>query len=419
MSEIELLPPIGVFGGTDNVIARKQAMMFYNQMADARDTMHKYLNSKSCWVNPSETMLTDERTGRKVKPRTIYIGEESMNGAPLPTWEMPVVSLDKMVESAKVRKQGTYASMTDIDKAKFNPYEPEFQESLKYYYDHLTSASMTSQDFATINNVTLTGTLVNNTMRQYSLQDACTVENTTDITFREYAVSRFQIEAEVGELSRTEPKKMAFTKTEFLMRKSQGEIQWSDEFLMQNYLFDPLALSRANMTSDAERIKALKILILLNAFNDTSGNDMTAFVSNTNRSNYNPIRAVGLVRMAIEQTNYGKLNTAVINPVTEADWLSNSFVRDLSGGNQVLATDPGTSALPGLTGLQVYVDSIVPIGLLHLYDKNYVVRKQGPVRTEQYRIPQIGGNGLIYRDYNNCYIRDISTGATLVGLSPP
>lgn len=417
MSEnIELLPQIGFSG--DNIIARKQAMMFYNQMADARDTMKKYLNSKSVWYNPSETMLTDERTGRKVKPKTIYVGEEAQNGAPIPTWEMPVLNVDKMVESAKVRQQGTYASMTDIDKAKFDPYESEFQEPLKFYYDQLTSSSMTSQDFSTINNATLTGTLLNNTMRQYAIQNACTVENTTDITFREYAVNRFQIEAEVGELSRTEPKKMAFTKQEFLMRKSQGEIQWSDEFLMQNYLFDPLALSRANMTSDAERIKAVKILLLLNEFSDTGGNDLTAFVASTNRSNYNPIRAVGLIRMTVEQTNYGRLDTAVLNPVTEADWLSNSFVRDLSGGNTVLQSDPGTSSLPGLTGLSVFVDPMVPTGVLHLYDKRYLIRKQGPVRTEQYRIPQLGANGLIYRDYNNAYIRDLATGATLTTLSP-
>lgn len=417
MSQLELLPTIGT-GTTNNIYSNKQAWMFYNQYADARDKLKSYLNSKSCWANTSDTMLTDERTGRKVKPRTIYIGEESMNGAPMPTWEMPVINLDKMVDSANVRKQGTYASMTDIDKAKYNPYEPEFQEPLKLYYDWLTSASMTSQDFATINNVTLTGTLLNNTMRQYAIQNACTVENTTDITFREYQVGRFQIEPEVGELSRTEPKKMSFTKTEFLMRKSQGEIQWSDEFLMQNYLFDPIALARANMTSDAERVKAVKILILLNAFNDTTGQDLTTFVASTNRSVYNPIRAVSLLRMTIEQTNFGRLNTAILNPITEADWLSNSFVRDLSGGVQVLQTDPGPGTLPGLNGVQVYVDPIVPQSILHLFDRNYVVRKQGPIRTEQYRVPQIGGNGLIYRDYNNCYIRDISTGATLTGLSP-
>jgi hypothetical protein len=416
MSQYELLPRIGT---APNIYDQRQAQMYFNQLSDERDRIKGYLNSKSCWFNPSYTMLTDDRTHRKVKPRTIYIGEEAMNGAPVPTWEMPVMNVDKQSKSGEVRKQGSYASMTDVDKAMYNPWEPEFHEALKVYYDRISGASMTTQDFPTLNNVNLTGVLINNTQRQYSIQNACTVENTTDITFREYAVTRFQIEAEVGELSRTEPKKMSFSKTEFLMRKSQGEIQWSDEFLMQNYLFDPLALARANMTSDAERVKATKILLLLNAFNDTAGNDLTSFVSNTNRSNYNPIRAVGLVRMSIEQTNFGRIDTGVINPVTEADWLSNSFVRDLSGGNQVLATDPGTSALPGLTGIQVYVDPLVPIGVLHLYDKRYLIRKQGPVRTEQYRIPQIGANGLIYRDYNNAYIRDLSTGATLTTLSPP
>lgn len=414
----ELLPPIGIpFGGTD-VIARKQAFMYFNQAADLRDRTKAYLNSKSCWVNLSDTMLTAEN-GRKVKPRTVYIGEEGVNGAPVPTWDMPVVNLDKMVKSAEVRKQGTYASMTEIDKAMYNPYEPEFQETLKYYYDYLSGASMTSQDFATINNVTLTGTLVNNQQRQYAIQNACTVENTTDITFREYGVNRFQIEAEVGELSRTEPKKMGFTKQEFLMRKSQGEIQWSDEFLMQNFLFDPLALARANMTSDAERVKAIKILLLITQYTNTSGNDLTAFVASTNRSSYNPLRTIGTLRMTIEQTNYGRLDTAVLNPVTEADWLSNSFVRDLSGGNQVLTTDPGTGALPGLTGLSVFIDPLAPTGVIYLYDKRYLIRKQGPVRTEQYRIPQIGANGMIYRDYNTAYIRDTATGASLNALSPP
>lgn len=419
MSELELLPNFSGSGIGNGLIGQKQLAMFLNQTLEQRDRTKSYLNSKSIWFNPSYTILTDDRTHRKVKPRTFYVGEEAMNGAPLPTWEMPVCNLDKMAKSSEVRAQGSYASMTDIDKALYNPYEPEFHEALKYYYDKIATASMTSQDFSTLNNVNLTGTLINNTQRQYSIQNACTVENTTDITFREYAVNRFQIEAEVGELSRTEPKKMSFTKLEFLMRKSQGEIQWSDEFLMQNYIFDPLALARANMTSDAERVKAMKILLLLNAFNDTGGNDLTAFVSNTNRSNYNPIRAVGLLRMTIEQTNYGRIDTGVLNPVTEADWLSNSFVRDLSGGNTVLSTDPGTSALPGLTGIQVYVDPLVPTGVLHLYDKRYLIRKQGPVRTEQYRIPQIGANGLIYRDYNNAYIRDLSTGGTLTTLSPP
>lgn len=416
MSSYELLPRIG---GTANVYDLKQQQLYFNQMSDARERTNKYLFSKSCWFNPSYTMLTDERTGRKVKPRTFYVGEESMNGAPLPTWEMPVMNIDKMAKSAEVRNLGSYASMTEVDKALYNPYEPEFHEALQHHYDNLTSASMTTQDFSTINNVNMTGNLINNTQRQYAVQNACTVENTTDITFREYAVNRFQIEAEVGELSRTEPKKMSFSKTEFLMRKSQGEIQWSDEFLMQNYLFNPLDLARANMTSDAERIKAVKVLLLLNAWNDIAGNDLTVFVSNTNRSNYNPIRDVGKARMTIEQTNYGRIDTFVVNPITEADWLSNSFVRDLSGGMTVLKTDPGTSQLPGLTGISGYVDPMVPPGVLHLYDKRYLIRKQGPTRSEQYRIPQIGGNGLIYRDYNNVYIRDLSTGVTITGLSPP
>lgn len=44
----ELLPSIGI-GGND-VIARKQAFMYFNQAADLRDKTKSYLNSKSCWL---------------------------------------------------------------------------------------------------------------------------------------------------------------------------------------------------------------------------------------------------------------------------------------------------------------------------------------------------------------------------------
>lgn len=402
-----------------NVINEKQARYYFNTLSDERDRHKGIMGSKSCWFNPSPHDLIDERTKKRVKARTIYVGEESESNAPIPTWDMPILNVDKLEESNKVRLQGSYASMTDIDKAVYNPYHEEFHETLKYYHDYLvTTASMTSQDFSLINNATLTGVLINQQQRQYAIQNACTVENTTDITFREYAVDRFQIDANVGELSRVEPKKMGFSKQDFLMRKIQAELQWSDEFLMQNYLFDPLALARANMSSDSERVKATMILLLLNAFSDTGGNDLTAFISGVNRSSYNPIRAANTIKMNLEKSRFGQLNTGVINPVTYGDWLINTYTSNF-GPQSNINTDPGTVSLPGIGGVNVYVDPLVPIGVLHLYDKGYVIRKQGPVRTESYRIPQIGAQGLIYRDYCTAYMRDSDYGQTLTSLSPP
>lgn len=401
-----------------NMINEKQARYYFNNLSDERDRHKNIMSSKSCWFNPSYHDLVDERTNKRVKARTIYVGEESEGNTPIPTWNMPVLNVDKLEESNQVRVKGTYASMTEVDKAQYNPYHEEFHETLKYYHDYLVStASMTSQDFSLINNATLTGVLINNTQRQYAIQNACTVENTTDITFREYAVDRFQIDGNVGEMSRVEPKKMGFTKQDFLMRKIQAELQWSDEFLMQNYLFDPLALARANMSSDAERVKATMILLLLNSFHDTGGNDLTAFETNVNRSSYNPIRAVNTIKMNLEKSHFGQLNTGVMNPITSGDWLINTFTQNFAA-QSTITTDPGTISLPGINGVSVYVDPLVPIGVLHLYDKGYVIRKQGPVRTESYRIPQIGANGLIYRDYCTAYIRDSAYGETLTTLSP-
>lgn len=413
-----------MYGG--DPVARQQAEIYksvhsYNSKLSRSNDL---FNQKAAWVNTSKHDLIDGATGKRVKARTIYIGERNVNGTPIPTWEVPVMNLDKLNNIQNVLAMGEYASSTDKDKAAYSPYTPEYMEEAKQYYSFLRSlqmetGSMTSQDFSTLNNVTLTGKLINTQERKHVIQDAVTVENTTDIVFREFEVSRFEIEDETAELATTEPKKMAFTKQEFRMGKTQAEIQWSDEFLMQNYLFDPLALARQNMTSDAERVKAKKVALLCLKFPTTAGSDLTAFASGTEHSNFNPFLKFNTIEMTINNDNRGNWDTSIVHPSFIGYYMSNTYVKGMGQPQMVQQDDSKTWTLPGLAGVSVYADYFAqPTEMVNL-TKGSCFRKQGPIRTEQYRMTREGGNGMLYRDWHKVYTNNTSHGLRLTGIAPP
>jgi hypothetical protein len=414
-----------MYGG--DPVARTQAEVYkhtHSYLAK-KERSNELFNQKAAWVNPSKYDLIDNNTGRRVKARTIYIGERNGGGAPIPTWDVPVLNLDQLNNIQKVRQQqGEYASSTERDRAAYAPFTSEFMEEAKDYYAFLRAlqtetGSMTSQDFSTINNVTLTGKLINVQERKHVIQDAVTVENTTDLVFKEFEVSWFEIDDETAELATTEPKKMGFTKQEFRMAKTQAEIQWSDEFLMQNYVFDPIALARQNMTSDADRVKAKKVALLMLALPTTAGSDLTAYASNTEHSNYNPFPAFNLIEQTINNDNRGNWDTAIVHPSFIGYYMSNSYVRGVGQAQAVTQEDSRTWTLPGLAGITVYADYFGQKGVMYNFTKASFFRKQGPIRTEQYRMVREGGNGMLYRDWHRVYTNNTAHGIALTGLAPP
>jgi hypothetical protein len=408
-----------------NAIAEKQYQYF--QMRNRQDQKaQRLLSQRSCWVNTSRTPLKDARTGKIILPRMIYadLEEHVENGDPIPNWDVPVMNLDKAAEADQKRMQGAYASMTEIDKAFYDPWTPEFQEHVKGYKDALmalsTADAHTSGDYALINNVAITGVLVNTSTRNYIIQNAVTVENTTDLMYKEFSVDGFEIDEEVGELGESEPKKMAFASKTFLMAKAQGEIQWSDEFLMQNWIFDPLALARQFMTGDADRVKAKKTAKMFTTFGVTAGGaDVTAYATNTEHSNFNPLPLLAKIQSTIEQTYAGTLDSAVMNPLTWQYLNSNSYIKGVGTAQTVQGSNNRTVTLPTLPGVTIYLENLAPVGVVYFYDKRSTIRKQGPIRTEQFRMARIGGNGLLYRDWHNMYLRDANLVTQINSLAPP
>src|SRR5215212_4864327 len=121
------------FDTFSNQFASKQAKMFaFGKMANDASRLNNLLQQKTTWVNTSKKDLRDERTGKKVKARTIYAGYDSESQ---PSWEYPAVNIDKLVKAKAILDQGESASTTEIDNALNDPWYPEFEKPLQYYND--------------------------------------------------------------------------------------------------------------------------------------------------------------------------------------------------------------------------------------------------------------------------------------------
>jgi hypothetical protein len=407
------------FDTFSNQFASKQARMFaFGKMQAESNKLNSLLSQSTTWINTSKKDLKDANTGKKVKARTIYAG---FNNETKPTWDYPAANIDKLVQAKALLDQGEYASATDVDKALNDPFYPEFQEPLKYYNDVVlaeesAAAIHTSQDFPLLNNITVAGQVIVNQLTQFPLLDAVNVENTTDLIFRRYNGVGFDLEAVVGELGTTEPKKMSFSKTEWYTRKSGGEIQWSDEHEMQNYFINPLQLARGQFSIGANKIKNNKILKALAQFSTTAGANLTTFTGE--HSTNNPYTYFATVRKLINYTNFGNVNTGVMNSSTLFGILSNTYVKGGVDNTQGLTPENGSRVnVPGLPGISFIIDESVTDGNVYLFDREQALtRIQGPIRTEQYRLAREGGSGLVYRDWNDVQVRDLTKARTITGL---
>jgi len=392
-------------------------MFAFGKMQAEASKLNNILQQTTTWINTSKTDLKDKETGKKVKARTIYAG---FNNETKPTWDYPAANIDKLVKAKALLDQGESASTTEIDQALNDPFYPEFQEPLKYYNDVLMAeesagAIHTSQDFPLLTNITVAGQVIVNQLTQFPLLDIVNVENTTDLIFRRYNATGFDIESVVGELGTTEPKKMAFSKTEWYTRKSGGEIQWSDEHEMQNYFINPLQLARGQFAIGANKIKNNKILKALAQFSTTAGANLTTFTGE--HSTNNPYTYFATVRRLINYTNFGNVDTGAMNSNTYFGILSNTNVRGVQGTQGMVGENGSRVQIPGVPGISFVLDESLTDGNVYLFDKSLALtRIQGPIRTEQYRLAREGGSGLVYRDWNDVQVRDLTKARTITGL---
>lgn len=404
-------------------IINKQYEMFqFAKQSHHANKLNKILEQKTTWINTAPKDLKDQTTGNRVKARSIYAGKD---GQTRPDWEIPVANIDRLQKAQEVLDKGEYASSTEIDSALHDPFYPEFQEPLKYYNDVVTesaAAPMTSQDFPLINNVSIAGQLIIQQQTEFPILSAVNVENTTDLIFRRYYGYGFDIDSVVGELQTTDPKKMSFSRQEWYTRKSGGEIQWSDEHEMQNYIFNPLTLAQGQFSIGANKVKAAKVAKMLADFTTITGASVNAYTGEHNTNN--PLTYIATARRTINYTNFGNMNQGALNSATYFAILSNTYIRGIYNTQGMVPLSTETTAapsvqIPGVPGVSLVLDESLTDGQLYLWDRaKAITRIQGPIRTEQYRMAREGGNGLVYRDWNDVQERDLTKARAITSLIP-
>lgn len=410
----------GVLNGLSGIVANKQHEMFaFGKAIDKHESIKDILKSKIVYAFQGKYDTKDERTGITVKGRSLYAGTDP--DTVIPDWKHPVANIDKLAKAKEVLAMGEMASTTEIDKALHDPYYPEFQEAAKYYNDSLlttesAAASHTSQDFPVLQNVNVTGEVIIEQQTEFPLLGLTAVENTTSLVFRRYNGTGFDIEALVAEGGETAPKKMAFTKSEWYTRKSGGEIQWTDEHELQEYFINPLELARGQFSIAASKVKNTKMILALAGLSAESGGDVTGYT--TDHHTNNPYNYIAAVRKSINYTNYGNMNVGACNSKTLFAILSNQNVKGINGTQGLTGEHGSTATIPGVPGLtKVVIDEGLANGKLYLLDSEKAIKRiQGIVRTEQYRNARIGGNGLVYRDWNDVQVRDSNKAKVITGL---
>lgn len=393
---------------SERFVTRQAELHNFNSLAAKWEKTSNLLKQKTTWINTAKHPLKDKRTGIVVKPNTIYAGFDEI---PVPDYQWPVLDLEKYKKSQDVVLQGESASSTEIDNALFNPFHKEFHEPLKLYNDVILGSESaagihTSQDFALINNIGIAGQLIIQQQTVFPILNAVRTENTTSLIFRQYRATGFDIDAQVGELQTTEPRKVAFSKEEFYTRKSGGEIQWSDEHLMNEYLFNPLDIARGQFPIGADKIIANKIAKTIASATTVTGDNVEAFTGEHNT--YNPYKKLAAVRTTINLTNFGNLNRGLCNSTTFFSIISNTYIKGVPNTQPLGGLAQGdTVQIPGFPGVSIIIDESIADGKLYLFDSDKAItRIQGPIRTEQYRLAREGGNGLVYRNWNDVQFRD-------------
>ena len=184
---------------------------------------------------------------------------------------------------------------------------------------------------------------------------------------------------------------------------------------MQNYFINPLQLARGQFAIGANKIKNNKILKALAQFSTTAGANLTTFTGE--HSTNNPYTYFATVRRLINYTNFGNVDTGAMNSNTYFGILSNTNVRGVQGTQGMVGENGSRVQIPGVPGISFVLDESLTDGNVYLFDKSLALtRIQGPIRTEQYRLAREGGSGLVYRDWNDVQVRDLTKARTITGL---
>lgn len=344
-----------------------------------------------------------------------------------PTWAVWAKDMKKFFSWKDAGQKG---EQDKLDKAKYDPYPSEFKEPAKEFWELeekiangeisiKQAGSMTQSDFVGMRLVEVLGALINDTRRDYILDQAVRVWNTEELMLRVPFTSRATIASELGEYDLAEEMKIAFTSQMISLKKDVAHLAWSDEFMMARYDQPIMELSMDNARTEFERVKNKKIAIQLLKFtnDETLDNSWAEYETGVDRSKVNPSFNFHVAKLAIRQA-YGMMGRAASNSLVLAIYLANTHVN----GQLAPTEGQGVGAyiinnVPRQAGIKWFVDEEMPDDKLVFWDERSMLFVQGPVRSSTYRDEHAGGNGVYIRDWNGSFNLRPTQGFIIDGIT--
>lgn len=369
------------------------------------------------WYAPNKS---PEWVGNQlVQPRTVYVCNEDRYGNP--DFASPALSVDKLRAGQELKqKLGATASATELDEANYNPFYPEWVDDAVAFNDSRqgkTAGAITSQDFTSIQQIVLTGALVNQEERTFVLQNALTQQATANISIIIDTYHRFTIGEEYKEMDQVEARQGSFTRATFKLSKTVGHVSFQDDFFMDTRYHDVKAIHLANMNSDFTRVKVKKIGAVLLTADAVTGTDWSTMTGEHNTNN--PLIDFEKAVRAVD-ANYGTINTVASNTRTYQYFDVNSWTKDKGTGPVVGPNEnPRTvGAIPGLGGATWYLDNSLPDTKVLAFDKSATLMLQGPTKSAQYRDEHHEISGYYTRDYHRPIITETGKVRQITGVCP-
>jgi hypothetical protein len=393
------------------------------KLIDQRATHKEHLKANSVWLNPERVPFKDKDTEAVVKPLHIYVGEGDGSVPPWKVTKYPTAVMDigKMRQSMIALSKGSISG----DKAQWNHIYPEFVPEAHRFFRFLKTASagaMTTGDFALIRDATVIGALVTTEEDTHSLDQAVNTLQSADIQVQIDTWNRFKIGGtDKGEFEGVDPIKGTFETASYMMRKAMGRLEWTDEHLMTRYKYNVMQQHVTNLVSAFREVKVDKIAadFLNTAIQLTAGGgNLIAFDAGTEHSTVNPY--IEIPKMATEiKGNKGKGRTLAMSTTTFRYLNMNSWVKGMLTAVQGIGPLDATvvRGFPSLGGFIIYIDDSIPDGTWILIDASIAYFLQGPIKSENYRNPHTGVNGLYIRDWHKSFFTDYKKARKQTGLT--
>jgi hypothetical protein len=351
----------------------------------------------SAWYNPAKSWEKAEN-GIRVRPQTIYVGE---NGPSSPLWTEPVFDMAKFQNNEKALKSG---STNDIYAVLEDPYIGEWASIAREYADaiknnRLKSASIgTDADFSAIDVINVMTTMVNTELRTFVLEQALTTIGTPQLDLKVDTYTRFQAEQGVPEGVQPIPKRGSVSRTSYDLTKDVGLIGITDEAQLRT-VHDLYSQQVDTAVTDFKRIKSNKIATLISTFPSTSGSNWGSFTTDHNTNS--PFTDIGAVTDTIFANN-GAPNVMASADKTFRTYVQSTYVKGVLQAIPLpdMSVAKIINQVPGLPGMQWFVDNEMTNTTVGVFDKKAVALLQGPIRSAQYRLELEGIDGYIYRDWN-------------------